>query len=196
MSTYAAPYSRPYYLQVGIAIHQTLETLNMMNEPNRRRLPEMRPAMTVKKTIDDHEMYITVGFYDDAPERCQPAEVFLTISKNQATAVNAALQAWMVAMSLALQSGVPWVKMLEKFRDGDHLTKGIANAIESCVTQRQSDVGYYDEPDQDTLGEIPITTPTVLHEASTPPPGDPPIPADWHMDNPGDPGGGGNSASV
>ena len=117
-----------------------------MDSPSRRRLPDMRPSMTRKTLIEGHEFYITVGFYDDEPGRCQPAEVFVTASKNQATAVNAAIQAWMVTMSLALQSGVPWSKLFEKFRDSDNLVSGLVKAIDGCVSRRIGDVGYDEEP--------------------------------------------------
>lgn len=117
-----------------------------MNEPNRRRLPDMRPAMTHKVTVDGHEFFVSVSFYDDDTDRGQPAEVFVTTSKSQATAVNAMIQAWAISLSMSMQYGVPWHNVYVKFCTGDPLTKGLADAINSCVLERRRVIGIDEEP--------------------------------------------------
>ena len=128
-----------------------------MQEPKRVRLPSKRPAIVLKQEIDGHEFFITVSFYDDALNHAHPGEVFVVGANMQAKAVNAAIQAWALAMSMLMQYGTPWEKIYAKYRDGDALTRGITEAIQSCVDERRRIVGMDEPPlsaDRDLPGRV------------------------------------------
>lgn len=125
-----------------------------MQEPKRVRLPSTRPAIVMKTEIDGHEFFITVSFYDDAFNHACPGEVFVVGANMQAKAVNAAIQAWALALSMLMQYGTPWEKIYAKYREGDALTRGIATAINACVDERKRIVGM-DEPPPDSDRSVP-----------------------------------------
>lgn len=68
----------------------------------RRKLPCDRNSITHKFQIGDFEGYLTVGMYDDG----SPGEIFIKASKEGST-VSGLLDAWAIAVSLALQYGCP-----------------------------------------------------------------------------------------
>jgi ribonucleoside-diphosphate reductase alpha chain len=76
----------------------------------RRRMPDERRAITHKFSIGGHEGYITVGMYDDG----SPGEVFLSMAK-EGTVVSGLVDSIAIAISLALQHGVPLSLLVEKF---------------------------------------------------------------------------------
>lgn len=78
--------------------------------PLRRKLPSIRPAVTHKFSIGGHEGYITVGHYDNG----DPGEVFITISKEGST-ISGLMDSLAIAISVALQHGVPLEVLTEKF---------------------------------------------------------------------------------
>lgn len=81
----------------------------------RRRLPETRPSVTHKLTIQTPngpiDCYATVGLYDDG----RPGELFLRVS-HQGTLLSGFADALAMAVSLGLQYGVPIEAFLAKFR--------------------------------------------------------------------------------
>ncbi len=76
----------------------------------RRRMPDERKAITHKFSIAGHEGYLTVGMYDDG----SPGEVFLSMAK-EGTVVSGLVDSIAIAVSLALQHGVPLSLLVEKF---------------------------------------------------------------------------------
>ena len=80
------------------------------HEPYRRRLPDERAAFTHKFNVAGHEGYLTVGLYEDG----QPGEIFLRISKEGST-VAGMMEAFAIAVSVALQYGVPLKDLVNKF---------------------------------------------------------------------------------
>lgn len=76
----------------------------------RQRLPDTRQSITHKFAIDQHEGYITVGFYDDG----RPGEVFIKIAKHGST-ISGLLDTIAVLTSIALQYGVPVEALTRKF---------------------------------------------------------------------------------
>jgi len=76
----------------------------------RRRMPDERQAITHKFSIAGHEGYLTVGLYDDGT----PGEIFLSMAK-EGTVVSGLVDSIAIAVSLALQHGVPLGLMVEKF---------------------------------------------------------------------------------
>jgi ribonucleoside-diphosphate reductase alpha chain len=83
---------------------------NQKPKPLRRRLPDDRPAITHKFSIAGHEGYITVGMYEDGT----PGEVFLLMAKEGST-ISGLMDAFALAISYALQYGVPLRVLVDKF---------------------------------------------------------------------------------
>jgi ribonucleoside-diphosphate reductase alpha chain len=77
--------------------------------PSRRKLPEARQAITHKFSIG-HEGYITVGMFEDGA----PGEVFITMAKEGST-ISGLMDCMAMAVSLALQYGVPLSLLVDKF---------------------------------------------------------------------------------
>lgn len=80
----------------------------MATSPERERLPDLRPSITHKFTIQsgqgDMDCYMTVGFFDE--EQRRPGEVFLRIGKAGST-LNALLDTIGILTSYGLQYGIP-----------------------------------------------------------------------------------------
>jgi ribonucleoside-diphosphate reductase alpha chain len=97
-------------------------TITVKNEPQdlagedgpplarRHRLPGERASITHKFNIAGHEGYITVGMYKDGA----PGELFIRMAKEGST-VSGLMDAFALAVSLALQHGVPLRLLCEKF---------------------------------------------------------------------------------
>jgi len=79
-------------------------------KPLRRRMPDERQSLTHKFSIAGHEGYLTVGMYEDGA----PGEIFLSMAK-EGTVVSGLVDAIAIAISLALQHGVPLSLLVEKF---------------------------------------------------------------------------------
>jgi len=81
------------------------------NERNTRRaLPDTRPAITHKFSVAGQEGYAIVGTYEDGT----PGELFVKISKEGST-LSGVFDAFAIAISLALQAGVPLTSLISKF---------------------------------------------------------------------------------
>ena len=81
-----------------------------VDAPVRRKLPKRRPSQTTSFTVGGAEGYMTVSTYPDDG----PGEVFLKMSK-QGSTLAGVMDALSVAISIALQYGVPLEKYVEKF---------------------------------------------------------------------------------
>ena len=79
-------------------------------EPVRHRLPDTRPSITHKFSIEGHEGYINVGMYDDGT----PGEIFVTMAKEGST-ISGMMDAFATSISLTLQYGVPLRDLVQKF---------------------------------------------------------------------------------
>jgi ribonucleoside-diphosphate reductase alpha chain len=77
--------------------------------PRRRRLPDVRSALTHKFSIAGHDGYLTVGQYEDG----QPGEVFLKMAKEGST-ISGLMDSVAVVTSMALQHGVPLKTLVDK----------------------------------------------------------------------------------
>src|ERR1700730_14883205 len=88
------------------------EEVNLNGPPRavRHRLPEERASVTHKFEVGGHEGYITVGLY---PDGC-PGELFVTMAKEGST-VSGLMDSFALAVSIALQHGVPLKVFCEKF---------------------------------------------------------------------------------
>ena len=77
---------------------------------NKRKLPDERQSITHKFNINGHEGYITVGLYEDG----QPGELFIKMSK-QGSTISGIMDSFALAVSMALQYGVPLKELVGKF---------------------------------------------------------------------------------
>ncbi|GAB3212506.1 vitamin B12-dependent ribonucleotide reductase [Marinactinospora endophytica] len=81
-----------------------------VNRPVRRRLPKKRPSQTISFTVGGAEGYITAGSYPDDGL----GEVFMKLGK-QGSTLAGVMDAFSIAISIALQYGVPLETYVEKF---------------------------------------------------------------------------------
>ncbi|QVQ51986.1 vitamin B12-dependent ribonucleotide reductase [Spiractinospora alimapuensis] len=81
-----------------------------VNRPVRRRLPKKRPSETVSFSVGGAEGYITAGSYPDGGL----GEVFMKLGK-QGSTLAGVMDAFSIAVSIALQYGVPLETYVEKF---------------------------------------------------------------------------------
>jgi ribonucleoside-diphosphate reductase alpha chain len=89
-----------------------VEEDNLLAPPRavRHRLQEERASITHKFKVGDHEGYLTVGLYPDG----EPGELFITMAKEGST-VSGLMDSFALAVSIALQHGVPLKLFCEKF---------------------------------------------------------------------------------
>jgi ribonucleoside-diphosphate reductase alpha chain len=78
--------------------------------PTRQRLPKSRPSITTRFTVGGAEGYMTAGSYPDDGL----GEVFLKLGK-QGSTLAGMMDAFSIAISIALQYGVPLEQYVEKF---------------------------------------------------------------------------------
>ena len=79
-------------------------------ELRRRKLPDVRQAITHKFSIAGHDGYITVGLYENG----QPGELFLKMAKEGST-ISGLMDQFAIMTSIALQYGVPLKALVDKF---------------------------------------------------------------------------------
>jgi ribonucleoside-diphosphate reductase alpha chain len=86
------------------------EDLHAPPRAMRHKLQEERASITHKFKVGDHEGYITVGLYPNG----EPGELFVKMAKEGST-VSGLMDSFALAVSLALQYGVPLKTFCEKF---------------------------------------------------------------------------------
>jgi ribonucleoside-diphosphate reductase alpha chain len=86
------------------------DNLNAPPRAVRHKLQEERASITHKFNIGGHEGYITVGLYPSG----EPGELFITMAKEGST-VSGLMDSFALAVSIALQHGVPLKLFCEKF---------------------------------------------------------------------------------
>ena len=79
-------------------------------QPVRRRLPDERTAIVHHFSVGGHEGYVMVGLYEDG----QPGEIFLRMAKAGST-IAGLMDSFGIAISMALQYGVPLKVLCDKF---------------------------------------------------------------------------------
>ncbi len=82
----------------------------VVSGPVRRRLPKRRPSQTISFTVAGAEGYMTAGSYPDDGL----GEVFLKLGK-QGSTLAGVMDAFSIAVSIALQYGVPLEAFVSKF---------------------------------------------------------------------------------
>src|SRR5213082_395808 len=96
--------------RTGVSAPQEEENLNGPPRAVRHRLQEERASITHKFNVGGHEGYITVGLYPDQ----SPGELFIKMAKEGST-VSGLMDSFALAVSIALQHGVPLKLLCEKF---------------------------------------------------------------------------------
>ncbi|MGA7293361.1 MAG: vitamin B12-dependent ribonucleotide reductase [Terriglobales bacterium] len=94
------------------AAHAQMEEENLEAPPRavRHKLKDERVSVTHKFNIGGHEGYITVGLYPSG----DPGEIFIKMAKEGST-ISGVMDSFALAVSLALQHGVPLRVFCEKF---------------------------------------------------------------------------------
>jgi ribonucleoside-diphosphate reductase alpha chain len=76
----------------------------------RHKLPDERRSLTHKFSVGGHDGYLTVGMYEGG----RPGEIFVTMAKVGST-VGGLMDSFALAVSMALQHGVPLALLVDKF---------------------------------------------------------------------------------
>jgi ribonucleoside-diphosphate reductase alpha chain len=97
-------------VQAAAAAAAIEEDMDAPPRARRHKLPETRVSVTHKFNIAGHEGYITVGLYKNG----QPGELFITMAKEGST-ISGLMDSFALAISMALQHGVPLKLLCEKF---------------------------------------------------------------------------------
>jgi ribonucleoside-diphosphate reductase alpha chain len=96
--------------RTGVSAPHEEVNLNAPPRAVRHKLQEERASITHKFKVGDHEGYITVGLYPNE----EPGELFITMAKEGST-VSGLVDSFALAVSIALQHGVPLKLLCEKF---------------------------------------------------------------------------------
>jgi ribonucleoside-diphosphate reductase alpha chain len=96
--------------RIASAPHIEEEDMNAPPRAVRHKLQAERASITHKFKVGDHEGYITVGLYPNG----EPGELFITMAKEGST-VSGLMDSFALAVSIALQHGVPLRLFCEKF---------------------------------------------------------------------------------
>jgi ribonucleoside-diphosphate reductase alpha chain len=103
--------------------------------PTRKRLPKSRPSRTTSFTVGGAEGYITAGSYPDNGL----GEVFLKLGK-QGSTLAGIMDAFSIAISIAIQYGVPLETYVQKFTNMRFEPAGLTD--DPDVRMAQSVVDY------------------------------------------------------
>ena len=103
--------------------------------PRRRRLPKSRKSQTTSFTVGGAEGYMTAGAYDDG----RLGEVFLKLGK-QGSTLAGVMDAFSIAISIALQYGVPLETYVQKFTNMKFEPAGMTD--DSDIRMAQSIIDY------------------------------------------------------
>ena len=130
--------------------------VQIVERPMRRRLPNERHSLTHRFEVGGHEGYIMVGLYDDGT----PGEIFLRMAKEGST-ISGLMDSFAVAVSLALQHGVPLATLVEKFSHTRFEPQGFTRNPEIPIAKSIMDYmfrwlasRFLPQEDRDRLGII------------------------------------------
>jgi ribonucleoside-diphosphate reductase alpha chain len=88
----------------------TAPSVTKDRQPVRRRLPDERRAIVHHFSVGGHEGYVMVGLYEEG----QPGEIFIRMAKAGST-IAGLMDSFGIAISMALQYGVPLKVLCDKF---------------------------------------------------------------------------------
>ena len=111
-----------------------VEKVVVGDNPVRRRLPKSRPSQTTSFSVAGAEGYMTAGSYDDG----QLGEVFLKLGK-QGSTLAGVMDAFSIAISIALQYGVPLEAFVNKFVNMRFEPAGMTDDPDIRISQSMMD---------------------------------------------------------
>jgi len=111
-----------------------VEETVVAGQPIRRRLPKSRPSRTTSFSVAGAEGYMTAGSYDDG----QLGEVFLKLGK-QGSTLAGVMDAFSIAISIALQYGVPLEAFVNKFVNMRFEPAGMTDDPDIRISQSMMD---------------------------------------------------------
>ncbi|MCF8530078.1 MAG: vitamin B12-dependent ribonucleotide reductase [Candidatus Nanopelagicales bacterium] len=111
-----------------------VEETAVAGQPIRRRLPKSRPSRTTSFSVAGAEGYMTAGSYDDG----QLGEVFLKLGK-QGSTLAGVMDAFSIAISIALQYGVPLEAFVNKFVNMRFEPAGMTDDPDIRISQSMMD---------------------------------------------------------
>jgi ribonucleoside-diphosphate reductase alpha chain len=127
------------------------------HRPVRRRLPKKRPSQTVSFSVAGAEGYMTAGSYPDDGL----GEVFLKLGK-QGSTLAGVMDAFSIAISIALQYGVPLETYVQKFTNMRFEPAGMTDDPDIRMAQSVMDYIFrrlaLDYLPSETRGELGIFT--------------------------------------
>jgi ribonucleoside-diphosphate reductase alpha chain len=133
------------------------ESSSVEPRPVRRRLPKSRPSRTVSFSVGGAEGYMTAGSYPDDGL----GEVFLKLGK-QGSTLAGVMDAFSIAISIALQHGVPLETYVSKFTNMRFEPAGLTDDPDIRMAQSVLDYIFrrlaLDYLDFDTRSAIGIYT--------------------------------------
>src|SRR5579859_2078189 len=97
-------------MPAGVGEGATARDTAKDGQPVRRRLLDERRAVVHHFSVGGHEGYVMVGLYEDG----QPGEIFLRMAKAGST-IAGLMDSFGIAISMALQYGVPLKVLCDKF---------------------------------------------------------------------------------
>ncbi|MDO4784977.1 MAG: vitamin B12-dependent ribonucleotide reductase [Propionibacteriaceae bacterium] len=125
--------------------------------PKRRRLPKSRHGKTTSFTVAGAEGYLTTGNYEDG----RLGEVFMKLGK-QGSTLAGVMDAFSIALSIALQYGVPLETYVQKFTNLKFEPAGMTDDPDLRIAQSIVDYVFrrlaLDYLDFDTRSELGIYT--------------------------------------
>ena len=107
---------------------------SVAGQPVRRRLPKSRPSQTTSFSVAGAEGYMTAGSYEDG----QLGEVFLKLGK-QGSTLAGVMDAFSIAISIALQYGVPLEAFVSKFVNMRFEPAGMTDDPDIRISQSMMD---------------------------------------------------------
>ncbi len=110
------------------------EDVVVIGQPIRRRLPKSRPSRTTSFSVAGAEGYMTAGSYEDG----QLGEVFLKLGK-QGSTLAGVMDAFSIAISIALQYGVPLEAFVNKFVNMRFEPAGMTDDPDIRISQSMMD---------------------------------------------------------
>jgi ribonucleoside-diphosphate reductase alpha chain len=124
-----------------------------MSHPVRKRLPKKRTSLTTSFSVAGAEGYMTAGMYEDG----SLGEVFLKLGK-QGSTLAGVMDAFSIAISIALQHGVPLETYIQKFTNMRFEPAGMTDDPDIRIAQSVMDYIFR----RLALDHLPVETRATL----------------------------------
>jgi ribonucleoside-diphosphate reductase alpha chain len=133
-----------------------------VSNPQRRKLPDERQALTHKFSINGNKGYLTVGLFEDG----MPGELFIVMAKEGST-ISGLMDSFATAISISLQYGVPLQTLINKFTHTRFEPSGFTNKFLSRARQQAAGVVLREPEPEPTLGVETLTNGGATHDKVT-----------------------------